>query len=186
MCPRYRAFEGPEISGNESGTAEVERLCLSLEGQRLFYLRGDAMVTILKAENQTDLERCLAVRRAVFTVERGVPASIEVDGDDRLDGPCEHFAIVADGVDVGALRCRQEGGVVRFQRFCVLKDCRKNGHAREAVRLIEEHYRTRGVFRIELDAKFEVHGFYEKCGYQTVSEPFEEAGIPHVKMEKAL
>lgn len=144
------------------------------------------MVTIICAKNQTGLERCLDLRREVFTVERGVPGSIERDEFDVLDGPCHHFLILRDGKAVGAFRCRREGDTVRLQRFCVLKNCRRNGCAKEAVRLMERHYRAEGVCRIELDAKFEVHGFYKKCGYQTVSEPFEEAGIPHVKMEKAI
>ena len=31
-----------------------------------------------------------------------------------------------------------------------------------------------------------VEEFYESCGYETVSDVFDEAGIPHVKMETRL
>ena len=37
-----------------------------------------------------------------------------------------------------------------------------------------------------LNSKFQVYSFYEKSGYKTVSEPFYDVGIKHIKMEKAL
>lgn len=142
---------------------------------------------IVIAETQDVLDKCLAVRRAVFTVERGVSEQIEVDGFDRLGDVCDHILIESEGMDVGALRCmHMDDGAIRLQRFCVLQDYRREGHGRMALGLLEEHYRRKGVPKIVLDSKFEAIGFYEKCGYEKVSDIFEEAGIPHVKMEKYL
>ena len=40
--------------------------------------------------------------------------------------------------------------------------------------------------KIVVHAQAQVEGFYSSLGYTTVSEPFYEAGIKHVTMEKAL
>ena len=142
------------------------------------------MLNVTTAQTQEELTRCFAVRHAVFCVERGVSPSIERDGWDTLSPGVSHFLIREEGADIGALRCRYEDGAAIIQRFCVLKEHRGRGCAREALAAVEGYCKARGVRRIELDAKFEVRGFYEKCGYAAVSEPFEEAGIPHVKMRK--
>lgn len=144
------------------------------------------MPDIIPAQSQDELERCFAVRHAVFCIERGVSPDIERDEWDALSSGCTHFLIQEDGADIGALRCRYAGDAAVIQRFCVLKERRKSGVGRAALEAVEEHCRAAGFTRMELDAKFQVCGFYEKCGYTKISAPFEEAGIPHVKMMKPL
>lgn len=142
------------------------------------------MADVIPAHTQDELARCLALRHAVFCVERGVSPAIERDEWDTLSPDVTHFLIRENGADIGALRCRYADGAAVIQRFCVLKEHRGQGYARGALKAVEAHCKARGVQRMELDAKFEVRGFYEKCGYAAASEPFEEAGIPHVKMRK--
>ena len=144
------------------------------------------MLDVIPVQTQDELERCFAVRHAVFCVERGVSPGIERDEWDALIPDCDHFLIQENGADVGALRCRYADGAAIIQRFCVLKERRKSGVGRAALEAVEDWCRTAGIGRVELDAKFEVRGFYEKCGYAKISDPFEEAGIPHVKMAKEL
>lgn len=58
----------------------------------------------------------------------GVPADVERDSRDCLDGECRHFLITRDGRDIGAVRCLpQKDGTLRLQRFCIRKDCRGQG-----------------------------------------------------------
>lgn len=144
------------------------------------------MPDIIPAQIQDELERCFTIRHAVFCVERGVSPAIERDGWDTLSPDVTHFLIRENGADIGALRCRYAGDTAIVQRFCVLKEYRGGGRGRAALEAVEEHCRAAGFKRMELDAKFEVCGFYEKCGYTKISDPFEEAGIPHVKMMKQL
>ena len=144
------------------------------------------MIHVTRAQTQDELERCFAMRHAVFCVERGVSPDIERDEWDALSPDCGHFLIQGNGVDIGALRCRYAGDAASIQRFCVLKEDRGGGRGRAVLEAVEDWCRGTGIGRIELDAKFEVCGFYEKCGYTKISAPFEEAGIPHVKMAKEL
>ena len=145
------------------------------------------MLKIKKAENRETLDACLCVRNAVFTVEKNISKEIEVDENDTLTGRCDHFLLKYDGKPAGALRCMRIGnGTVKLQRFCILKEFRNQGLGRKITEFVEGYYRNNSFARVELDAKYEAFEFYEKCGYRKVSELFEEAGIPHVKMVKEL
>lgn len=149
------------------------------------------------------LKRARSVREQVFTIEKQIPKSIEVDALDCLNGVCDHFLVelmarkVEDGaietakgikdnaVDICAFRCKKiDGKSVQLQRFCVLKEYRKQGVGRFALEQMEVYYWNQGIDKIMLDAKFHVSEFYEQCGYVVVSEPFMEAGVEHVVMEK--
>lgn len=144
-------------------------------------------IALIPAQDADTLARCLRVREAVFTSEKGVPKEIEVDALDCLNGACEHFLIRCDGKDAGALRCSYTPeNTARIQRFCVLKECRGRGLGKAALEQVESYCRSRGRRAVELDAKLAAAGFYEKCGYQTVSGTFTEVGVAHVKMRKVL
>lgn len=146
---------------------------------------NDTSITLLPARDPAALAACLAVRRAVFTVERGVPAEIETDEHDRPDVGYDHFLVQVDGRDAAAMRCHREGNSVVLQRFCVLADFRRRGVGRAALAALEVHYAGQAE-RILLDAKCEAQGFYTACGYRTVSGVFVEAGVKHVRMEELL
>ena len=144
-------------------------------------------ITLLEADTPALLDRCLAVRQAVFTGELGVPAEVERDSRDCLDGECRHFLITRGGQDIGAVRCLpQADGTLRLQRFCIRRDCRGQGAGRQTLREVEERFRREGFSAVALDAKCSAQGFYTACGYETVSVPFLEAGVLHVAMQRPL
>lgn len=68
------------------------------------------VITLLEAAAPDLLDRCLAVRQEVFTREMGVPADVERDSRDCLDGECRHFLITRDGRDIGAGALSAPGG----------------------------------------------------------------------------
>ena len=73
------------------------------------------MIDVQLARTRQQLDRCLAMRRTVFTEELGVPPEVDVDGYDVLDGECLHFLVSDGGRDIGAIRCTpQEDGTVRL------------------------------------------------------------------------
>lgn len=144
-------------------------------------------IELILAQDADTLARCLRVREAVFTIEKGVPKEIEVDALDCLNETCEHFLIRCGGKDAGALRCSYTPeNAAHIQRFCILKECRGRGLGKAALEQVESHCRSRGCRAVELDAKLSAAGFYEKCGYETVFGTFIEAGVEHVKMRKVL
>ena len=145
------------------------------------------MIDVQLARTRQQLDRCLAMRRTVFTEELGVPPEVDVDGHDVLDGECLHFLVTDGGRDIGAIRCTpQEDGTVRLQRFCIHKDSRSHGAGRLTLRFLEGFFAGRGYHALCLDAKCSAEGFCLKCGYTAVSGVFEEAGVPHVAMRREL
>jgi len=130
------------------------------------------------------LADAFAVRRTVFIEGQGVSESIEMDGRD--DGAI-HFVIVDGDQPVGTARLRTpESETAKPERVAVLEAYREQGVGRRLMELIESEARTQGCSRAVLHAQTHVVEFYEKLGYEVTSEEFEEAGIPHVEMQKTL
>ncbi|MBD5544579.1 MAG: GNAT family N-acetyltransferase [Lachnospiraceae bacterium] len=150
-------------------------------------LRKMKKIEIYEVVDKDMLERCLDIRNKVFSIEKGVPKEIEVDGFDCLDESCRHFLIRYQNDDVGTIRCLcTSDDVVRIQRFCFLKGYRGLGLGRIVMEYIEDYYKNQRFATIEMDAKYEVCEFYEKCGYKKVSDVFMEVNIKHIKMIKEI
>ncbi len=144
-------------------------------------------IKIIKAETDGTLARCLRIRREVFTVEKGVSEEIETDGNDRLGADCAHFLLTYGGKDAGAVRLvRISESTVKVQRFCILKEFRRLSLGRSVMEHVENYCRGLGIRVMEIDSKYEVFPFYERCGCRRVSDVFIEAGVKHVKMIKEL
>ncbi len=142
---------------------------------------------VCKANNMSALERCLKIRDKVFTCEKGVPKEIEVDEYDSLNEKCNHFLIEYKGADIGTIRgLYTSKTTIKIQRFCLLKEYRGLGLGKAVIAHIENYYKNIGVVKIEMDAKYNVAGFYEKCGYKIISDVFIEANIEHIKMMKEI
>ncbi len=124
----------------------------------------------------------IAVRRAVFVDEQDVPEAIEMDGADER---ATHFVVndTARGEPVGVARLRVPDETTgKAERVAVLKPYRGEGLGTRLMERVESTARDRGCSRVKLDAQTHVEAFYEKLGYETVSDVFYEAGIPHVRM----
>lgn len=144
-------------------------------------------ITLLEADTPALLDRCLTVRQAVFTGELGVPAEVERDSRDCLDGECRHFLITRGGQDIGAVRCLpQADGTLRLQRFCIRRDCPGSGRRPPDPPGGGGAVPPGGVLGSGTGCKMFGPGFYTACGYETVSGPFLEAGVLHVAMQRPL
>jgi len=155
------------------------------------------MVDVRVVTTEEAYEDALAVRYRVFVDEQGVDPDLEVD--DHEEG-ATHFVAYEDGQPVGVARLRAydpgeyegpasveyEKPVAKVERMAVLRAHRKQGIGRAILESVEERARERGFDRARLHAQIRSSGFYETLGYERVGEAFEEAGIPHVAMEKAL
>lgn len=132
-----------------------------------------------------------AVRRTVFIKEQGVSEAEEMDG---RDGDAVHVVAYTpagrdddDGRPVGTARLRvPESGVAKPERVAVLESCRGEGIGEQLMAAIEDEARAQGCTQARLHAQTTVEGFYRDLGYETTSDVFQEANIPHVEMEKRL
>lgn len=133
-----------------------------------------------------ELDDAFDVRREVFVEGQDVPEEIEMDGEDEA---AVHFVIYdgESGDAVGTARLRPpEDGVAKPERVAVREAYRGQGLGQKLMSLIEAEARSQGCELSALHAQTHVIDFYDDLGYEVVSEEFEEAGIPHVEMEKEL
>ncbi|MFU1781771.1 GNAT family N-acetyltransferase [Haloarcula japonica] len=125
-----------------------------------------------------------AVRKAVFVEEQGVSEDEELDGN---DSEAVQFLARDDEYPVGTARLRfPEPTVGKVERVAVREPYRGDGVGAALMRAVEDAARDDGATELKLHAQTHVEPFYEQLGYETVSDEFEEAGIPHVKMRKRL
>ena len=129
-------------------------------------------------------EMARTVRRAVFIDEQGVDEADEMDGKDEV---ATHIVVTDDGDPVATARFRLvEPTTVRIERVAVLESHRGEGLGETVMEVAESRARERGATSAFLHGQLRVAAFYERLGYETVGDQFEEAGIPHVEMVKSL
>jgi predicted GNAT family N-acyltransferase len=136
------------------------------------------------AESESERADAMAVRIAVFVEGQGVPEEKERDGK---DDEAIHFVAYDDERAIGAARLRPIGGdEAKVERVAVREPRRGEGWGRRLMTAVEDAARERDRPDLVLYAQTHVEGFYADLGYETTSEEFEEAGIPHVEMRKRL
>ena len=132
------------------------------------------------AREHADIRR---VRFTVFVDEQKVPPELEMD--DR-DGVCLHWlARDAAGAAVGTVRLDIEKGG-KVGRLAVLAEARRHGVGRALMERLHEIARAHSLTRVWCHAQTSAVPFYGSLGYRVVSDPFYEAGIEHVTMERKL
>jgi len=137
----------------------------------------------VKATNEKQRNDAFYVRKKVFVEEQNVPIEIELD---EYEDFAEHVVLYDDHQPVGAGRFRVISDTGKLERICVLPQYRGKGAGNIILETLEKLAAEKGLKKIKLNAQTQAENFYKKHGYQTVSDIFMDAGIPHVTMEKTL
>jgi predicted GNAT family N-acyltransferase len=77
-------------------------------------------------------------------------------------------------------------GVAKIGRMAVKKVLRGEGLGAQVLHALTAKARERGDRAIELSAQCSAEAFYRMLGFQAVGEPYDEVGIAHVCMVRAL
>ena len=80
----------------------------------------------------------------------------------------------------------KENNIAKLRQMAILKEYEGIGIGSQLVRYFENEVKTQGLNEVVLHARETAVGFYQKLGYQVVSEMFYEVNIPHFKMRKSL
>lgn len=130
-----------------------------------------------------ELYEMLRARAEVFVVEQQC-AYLDLDGADQ---GAQHIMLRDEqGLAAYARVFPQPGepGVAKIGR--VLTTRRGCGLGKRVVQAAMDHARGAGFSQVYIEAQLYASGFYEKLGFATCSEEFEEDGIPHVQMRANL
>lgn len=130
-----------------------------------------------------DREAAYDIRRRVFQDEQGVPPELEFDEDDAC---AIHVIASASGTVIGTGRLVVRDEYAKLGRMAVLREWRGSGVGRAILRALMAEALARGSARIALHAQVHAIGFYEHSGFRAVGDEFDEAGIPHRRMERVL
>ena len=138
-------------------------------------------VTITRTD---DLETCLKLRFEVFVDEQGVPPEIERDAYDEI---ALHLLATEGDRALGTARVLPNGEIGKIGRVCVIKAARGTGLGAALIRAGLDEMRADGRFsKAALGSQLHAIPFYEKLGFAAYGEVFDDAGIPHRMMERAL
>ena len=143
---------------------------------------------IVHANNPGDLKAAHRVRTLVFQQEQGIPQEADFDGLDTDPNTLNFVAYLNDLNPVGTARVRllAERTQAKIERVAVLADVRGKRVGAQLMEAIEEYLAAQHVPTAFLDSQESAKSFYEKLGYSQEGEPFDEVGIPHVKMAKRI
>jgi predicted GNAT family N-acyltransferase len=143
-----------------------------------------AYAKVIAIESPVDMERAYAIRRRVFIEEQHVPEEIEMDSD---DAHAFHALAILDHAAIGCGRMVEHGrSEVKIGRMAVLPEFRKTGIGADILGFLVDRARARGFRKAILHAQLTAEGFYLKEGFTPLGEVFDEAGIPHRKMERII
>ncbi len=147
-------------------------------------------ISVKAVEGEGELFQALAIREVVFIEEQGVPESLERDEEDSA---AYHLLVSAGKHAVGTGRLvaspppeGEPGNWGRVGRMAVVSSHRRNGLGTMLLSGLEGEARRRGYQGILLHAQTAVMEFYIRQGYRAQGPVFEEAGMPHVEMQKSL
>ena len=130
-----------------------------------------------------DLAACMAIRYAVFVDEQSVPPELE---QDEHDATAVHLLATEDGRPVGTARLLIDGTQAKIGRVALLPEMRGTGAGAALMRAALDELGARGVTTAKLGAQTHALGFYEKLGFVAYGPEYDDAGIPHRDMKRAL
>lgn len=136
--------------------------------------------------NVNEFYEIVKSRYEVFVCEQEITS--ENDFDDK-DKECMHLFVMDNENKKVIGYCRLLPPGLSYEeasigRVLVLKEYRNKGLAREMMlKAIEEIKKNYNASNIILSAQTYIKNLYISVGFKEVSDEYEEAGIPHVKMK---
>ena len=120
------------------------------------------------------------IRTQVFICEQGITEADEWDDQDLIS---QHFVIYDQDQPIATARLLQDNSV---GRVAVIQKYREQGIGRLIMLEIIEHAQQQQYSFLKLSSQLHAISFYEKLGFVTQGNPYDECGIPHIEMMMPL
>ena len=146
---------------------------------------GEPVVEVRVADWATHGAAAQAIRHAVFATEQGINADLM---NDEADTTAVHaLAFNRMGVPVASGRLLSAGhGVAQIGRMATVGVLRGAGVGAAVLQALLQAARQRGDLEVLLHAQTPAVGFYRRAGFAEQGAVFEEAGVAHQTMRRAL
>jgi len=127
--------------------------------------------------------QCMLIRTQVFVIEQGISANLETD---EFENQSTHYLVTEKRNPVATCRWQMiNNHTAKIERVAVLKQWRAKGIGSQLMhRVFDDITSYSAIDTIKVGSQTTVVPFYEKLGFQTIGEPYLEAGIPHQMMIK--
>ena len=127
---------------------------------------------------------CLRLRRRILREPLGLDWS---EADLAGEEDQQHFGLYDGELLVACVVARPLGmGRVQLRQMAVDLDRQGKGVGRNLLSGVLDLLRNDGVREVELHAREEAVGFYQRAGFVRQGERFREIGIPHWKMHRKI
>lgn len=142
-------------------------------------------ITLKKIDfNHPLFTQVFALREKVLRQPLGLSLHNEDTSGDKQDAI---YVALNDHNVVGCLMAKNlSEGLLKLRQMAVDTSFQAHGIGRLLMQYAEADARKREYQKIELHARQNVQGFYERLGYTAYGPEFVEVNIPHIKMEKFL
>jgi len=137
-------------------------------------------ISINRIKNEEEQKIAWAIRHEVFVIGQNCPEELEWEHEEESI----HYLALLNGEPLGTARWRETEKGIKLERFAVLASARNKGIGSALVQALTQELGTTGKL-LYLHAQLEAAPLYAKFGFKPKGENFWEAGIEHVKMEKA-
>lgn len=141
-----------------------------------------SIISLRKSDREFDI--VYDIRLEVFVKEQDVPLEMELD---EYDDIAIHVLVYDDNMSpVGCGRIIIEDKYATMGRIAVKKDKRGSGYGRFICNKLIEIALENKMSTISLHSQCYAISFYEKFGFVTEGEVYDEAGISHINMVKNI
>ena len=135
--------------------------------------------------DRDQLYALLAFRQSVLVVEQSSP----YPDIDFVDQVADHLLATDNGTLVGYARCHAPlpgKTQASFGRLVVAQAYRRTGLGKELIRRLIAHLAEASSREILIGAQLYLERFYAGFGFARDREPYDDAGVPHIKMRLHL
>ena len=177
-CELVYVFADPHTQTSKPVPGSLRKILNAFEA-------GEAMVEVRVGGWDSLGLHAQAIRTAVFIEEQQIPVEMEWD---EADAHCVHaVAFNRFGLPLATGRLLPHApGVARIGRMASIRTVRGSGVGRSVLDALMAAARARGDREVLLHAQTSAQGFYARAGFVPAGPVFEEAGIAHVEMTRAL
>lgn len=141
-------------------------------------------ISIIRATEQHDIEKCLSIRRDIFIVGMNVPEEREVDG---LDKTCTHYLVFLNNKPIGTARTRLFENKIKIERVAILQEYQGKGFGKDLIKyIVEDIKKLKASQIITLASQIHAIQFYLNLGFTTYGEEFLDANIVHINMQLVI
>ncbi|MFW6287603.1 MAG: GNAT family N-acetyltransferase [bacterium] len=147
-------------------------------------LKSDKLILKIIDYNSADYEEELKLRDEVLRK----PLQMSIYNEDLSGDKTDiHLGVYIGNDLVGCLLLKElDNQTFKMRQVAVKPEYRGKGIGRKMVEYTENYAIENGYSKINLHARKNAIGFYEKLGYRIIGDEFLELRIPHHKMEKNL